>query len=828
MRISVNWLRELLPGLDADAEEIADRLSERAVPVEELVRVGEGLDDLVVARVRETRPHPNADRLTLCRVDPGEGDEVDVVCGAPVIHEGVHYPWVPPGGRLPGGMEIEAREIRGERSAGMLCSEHELGLGPDESGILALPQGVEAGQSLGEALGLPDTCLVLDLTPNRVDLAGHVGVAREVAPEGSEGPVLRPFGEGDWSPTWSEGEDAARAAGVSVAVEAPERCPRYLGAVIRDVEVGESPAWLAGRLRALGARPVNNVVDATNWILHELNQPLHAFDLAAVDGDEIRVRPAEAGEELRTLDGKGRTLDPDATVIADADAPVGLAGVMGGEESEVTGRTTDVFLECAFFDPASTRSTARSVELSTDASYRFERGVDPRAQEEALIRCVELILATAGGEAAGEAVRIGGPPEPRRRVALRPGRVRQVLGRDVPPPALRRLLAPLGFDETDESGAEDGPSDARLVFSVPGWRGDVEREIDLVEEVARRQGYESFPTERRAFRPSTVPSDPTWDRAERVRRWLSGRGLLEARSLSLVPGDRVNADRAVPLLHPLSEDEDHLRDALVPPLLDRVEHNFSRGRRSVRLYEIGSVFRRREAGQDAAASERLPAEEMRAAALVSGRRRPEHWSDGDGEVDLWDLKALAAEVAELWLGGEIVAGGDAPGEYPGVVPLGVDRWLGPERFWLLDDGGHVVGAAGRVRPEAVETPEWGGPVFALELRLRSVRVDETPVHRELSTYPAVRRDLAFTVDEDVPVAEVAAAIREAAPAPILEDLRLFDVYRGEELEEGRRSLGWRFTFRADDRTLEDREVEEAISDIVDALEERYGVRVRAS
>lgn len=828
MRISVNWLRELLPELDADAGEIADRLSERAVPVEELVRVGEGLNDLVVARVRETRPHPNADRLTLCRVDPGSGEDVDVVCGAPVIHEGVHYPWVPPGGRLPGGMEVEEREIRGERSAGMLCSEHELGLGPDESGILALSEGVEAGQPLGEALGLPDTCLVLDLTPNRVDLAGHVGVAREVAPREGEGPVLRSLDGADWSPRWRDGVESADAAGVSVTVESPERCPRYLGAVIRDVEVGESPAWLAGRLRALGARPVNNVVDATNWVLHELNQPLHAFDLGTVEGAEIRVRPAEEGEELRTLDGRERALSPEATVIADARSPVGLAGVMGGEESEVTAGTGEVFLECAYFDPSSTRDTARSVDLSTDASYRFERGIDPRAQEEALVRCVELILATAGGDAAAEAVRIGGEPAPRREVALRTRRVRQVLGRDVPPPKLQRLLEPLGFEEVDGSAGASTPSDARLMFRVPGWRGDVEREIDLVEEVARRQGYESYPTERPAFRPSSVPSDPTWERAERVRRWLSGRGLLEARSLSLVPEDRVDADRAVPLLHPLSEDEDHLRDALVPPLLDRVEHNFSRGRRSVRLYEIGTVFRRRRADADAEASERLPAEEMRAAAVLTGRRRPEHWSGDDVLVDLWDLKALASEIADLWLHGEIVAGGDPPSEHPGVVPPGVERWLGPERFWLLDDGGHVEGAAGRVRPEVLETPDWAGPIFGLELRLGSVRVDETPVHRGLSTYPAVRWDLAFTVEEDVPVADVEATIRDATPANVLDELRLFDVYRGEEIEEGRRSLAWRFTFRADDRTLEEREVEKVISDIVDELEGRYGVRVRTS
>ncbi|MFB6240315.1 MAG: phenylalanine--tRNA ligase subunit beta, partial [Gemmatimonadota bacterium] len=349
MRISVDWLRELLPGLDADAGEIADRLSERAVPVEELVRVGEGLEDLVVARVLETRPHPNADRLTLCRVDAG-GREEDVVCGAPVIHEGTHYPWIPPGGRLPGGTEVEAREIRGERSAGMLCSEHELELGPDESGILALPDDVSPGQPLTEALGLPDTCLVLDLTPNRVDLAGHVGVAREVAPAGSAGPTPRALDGPAWEPTWRDGDAGTEADGVPVVVDDAGRCPRYLGAVIRDVEVDDSPAWLAGRLRALGGRPVNNVVDATNWVLHELNQPLHAFDLGTLEGPEVRVRAARDDEALRTLDGKERELTPEATVIADASRPVGLAGVMGGEESEVTRETTDLFLECALFD----------------------------------------------------------------------------------------------------------------------------------------------------------------------------------------------------------------------------------------------------------------------------------------------------------------------------------------------------------------------------------------------------------------------------------------------------------------------------------------------
>ncbi|MDX1624695.1 MAG: phenylalanine--tRNA ligase beta subunit-related protein, partial [Gemmatimonadota bacterium] len=321
MNVSLRWLESLLPGLDADASEVADRLSATAVVVEEVVSIGEGLEELLVARVQEARPHPNADRLTLCRVEAGGESPVDVVCGAPEVIEGALYPYVPPGATLPDGLEIEVRTIRGEESHGMLCSASELGLGRDASGIMRLDDGLEVGVPLTDALELPDARLVLDLTPNRVDLACHVGVAREIAPGGTAQIVLPRFGE-SWEPEWEVHESRAEAAGVSVEIEAPERCERYLGAVIHDVQVGPSPAWLQSRLRAIGARPVNNVVDATNYVLHEVNQPLHAFDLGRLQGRDVRVREARVGERLRTLDGVERELRPSMTVIADAEEPV--------------------------------------------------------------------------------------------------------------------------------------------------------------------------------------------------------------------------------------------------------------------------------------------------------------------------------------------------------------------------------------------------------------------------------------------------------------------------------------------------------------------------
>lgn len=822
MRISVNWLRELLPGLGEPPAELAHRLSMTAVPVEEVAPVGEGLEGVRVGRVLDARPHPNADRLTLCRVDVGDGRPVDVVCGAPNVVEGTAYPYVPPGERLPGGLEIETRTIRGEESRGMLCSEQELELGPDQAGIMALPADLEPGRPLAESLELPDACLVLDVTPNRVDLACHVGVARELASPGGPGPWPREVDGPAWEPEWREGESSASAAGVSVHVEAPDRCRRYLGAVVRGVEVGPSPAWLASRLRAVGARPVNNVVDATNYVLRELNQPLHAFDLAELGGGEVRVRAARAGERLRTLDGKVRTLDEAATVIADASEPVGLAGVMGGEESEVTAGTADVFLECAAFDPLATRHTARSTGLSTDASYRFERGVDERGLERALVRCVEIILATAGGRAEPEAVRAGRPRPERRRVGLRPSRLRQVLGIDPSPEETKGELRPLGFDPV-----EDGGKASRLVFRVPGWRNDVEREIDLVEEVARRHGYENFPSHRTAFRPTVVPDDPTLRRADRARAWLAGRGFLEARSLSLVSHEEVNPERSVEVVNPLSEDESCLRTDLVPVLLRRVEHNFSRGRRDVRLFEVGTVFARPDGGGgNEGGLDSRPREETRVAAVFTGSRRPDHWSGEREASDVWDAKGLAEEARERSSEGELRAGGDPPPD-PGAVPLATGSWIGAERLWLTDAEGELVGAAGRVRPEAVDAPEWADPVWALEMRLESVPVDRHPEYEEVSPYPPVSRDLAFTVPRETPAAELEATVRGAAPDH-LERLRLFDVYEGEEVGEGRRSLAWRFLFRAPDRTLRDEEVDEFVRRIARAVEDEHDARIRES
>ncbi|MCG8467258.1 MAG: phenylalanine--tRNA ligase subunit beta, partial [Gemmatimonadetes bacterium] len=523
MNLSVDWIDELvgLPEELHDPRALAERLTMIAAAVEKIEPVGAGLDGIVVARVLEVGPHPNADRLSLCKVDRGDAEPLDVVCGAPVIVEGALYPHVAPGHALPSGFEIEARKIRGELSHGMLCSEVELELGRDKGGIMRLADDLRPGASLSDALGLPDTRLTLDLNPNRVDLACHLGVARELVPALSA-IRERDFGT-TWNATWRDGDAETAGAGVRVRIEASDRCSRYMGAVIRGVKIGPSPAWLAGRLLAAGARPINNVVDATNFVMLERNQPLHAFDLATIAGSEVRIRAATDGETLTTLDGEERKLTRGSTVIADPDRAIALAGVMGGAATEVTEATTDLLIECGAFRPMGVRATARDAGLATDASYRFERGIDLHAQEAALARCVELILATAGGEAEPEALRVGPSPASPIDLSLRVGRVGRVLGLSLDARGVGDLLSPIGLaPRVDEEAGV-------VSVTVPGWRSDLTREIDVVEEVARRVGFEEFPAEDRRFRPSSVPEDPRVSKAARVRRELVARGLNEVR-----------------------------------------------------------------------------------------------------------------------------------------------------------------------------------------------------------------------------------------------------------------------------------------------------------
>ncbi|HEU0012740.1 MAG TPA: phenylalanine--tRNA ligase subunit beta [Longimicrobium sp.] len=786
MNISYRWLQSIAPGLEGTPQQIAERLALLGAPVDDLVDLGAGLGDVVIAHVTDVRQHPNADRLRLCTVDDGTGAALQVVCGAPNVEPGRFYPFARIGSSLPGGIEIKKAKLRGEASEGMLCSARELGLGRDHSGLMTLSGEWAPGTNFRQALGLDDWRLEVDVTPNRGELLSHLGVARELAPRGEDGIELPAF-PGDRGadfpvvPAKREGE----VCGIALRIEDKEACPRYMGAVVRGVRVAPSPEWLAARLRAVGLRPINNVVDATNYVLHELGQPLHAFDLHRLRGGRIEVRAARAGETLTTLDGVARTLDPADQVIADGQGPVALAGVMGGQDSEVGDATTDLFLECALFSAKAVRRTARRLGLSTDASYRFERCVDPEGQPEALRRVVELILSVAGGTAEG-AVDLNPKHYERVAVALRPERVEQVLGVPVAAAEIRALLEPIGFEVNTR------PKPMRVL--VPGFRPDVTAEIDVIEELARRRGYDSFPDRIRPFRPTAVPEAPVIEVERRIRGLFVRWGFLESRTVGFAP----ETPGAVPLLNPLSAEEGFLRTSLSQGLLRRVEHNLAHGVRDVRLFEIGAVF---HTGDGAA-----PLEERRVAAAFTGASRPPHWSGPVPDWDAWDLKALLEELAMEYGGGATVQPRD------GKLVVAVD--------------GHDV-ALGRIAAAGeVDAPAWAAPVLVLEARLPAAGPDRRAIpYRPIPVHPGSERDLALLVPTTVSADEVMAAIRETAGG-LLEEVFPFDLYEGKGIPEGVRSVAFRLRFRAADRTLTDAEVDAPVQAVLRALEERHGIRRR--
>jgi phenylalanyl-tRNA synthetase beta chain len=824
MNISYKWLRALAPGLTVTPEQVADRLALYGAPVDELISIGDPIADIVIGRVERVQKHPNADRISLCEVDAGRGELLQVVCGAPNVHVGSYYPFAPVGAELPGGIRIRKSKIRGVESQGMLCSERELGLGREHGGIMELHGDFNPGERFVPALGLDDVRIVVDVTPNRPDLLSHLGVARELAPGGIAGLELPALTGGLAGAAALTGDEAAvpgfnrdgtqaSAGGVRVTLEDSRGCPRYLGAVIRGVRIQPSPAWLAARLRAVGVRPINNVVDATNYILFELGQPLHAFDLDRLGGAEVRIRRAGAGERITTLDGVDRILSEEMTVIADAARPVAVAGVMGGEESEVTDETHNIFVECALFDPGTTRRTRTALGLSTDASYRYERGVDPEGMEQALRRALELIVSVAGGEVVGEGVDLYPAPHPAPVVAIRPEQTTRLLGVPFTATEISDLLAPIGFQAAgaaagDIAQASTGSEGlAELRFRIPGYRWyDVEREADLIEEVARRYGYDRFPSGLSAFRPSSVPEDPLATLEDRLRTLLVGHGLLEARLASFVP----DSDGDVAPLNPLSAAEGRLRRALVPGLLRRVEANFAHGIRSVRLFEIGTVF------SPGASPTEPPREETRLGFVLTGATRPAHWTGRSQPFDLWALKGLFADLArELSRGLSIEPG--ATDQTP----------LAPAcAYQVVEEAGAVIGWGGEVASNAVDAPAWADAIFAGEVTLRpDFALAERPRFQPLPAYPAIERDAALLVPDEVPAAGVEATIRAAGGA-LLEAVLVFDLFRGAGIPAGSRSIAYRLRYRASDRTLTDQEADKATARILDRLKEELGVERR--
>ncbi len=801
MKVSYRWLATFFPAGafdDLPAEELGRRLTAQGLAVDDVRPAFPTFEGVVLGRVIEAGPHPNADRLTLCSVEAGDGAR-QVVCGAPNVEVGAIYGYATVGSRLPGDRQIRRAKIRGVESLGMLCSAPELGLdalgGAEGIWPIAGARESDLGRDLRDVLGLDDAILEIDVTSNRGDALSHLGIARELQwIVGSD--LSLPVVELE-----ERGEPASARA--DVEIEDAEGCPRYFGRIIERIVVGTSPAWLQTRLVAVGQRPVSDVVDVTNHAMLELGQPLHPFDFERIAGGRIVVRRAKEGERFVTLDGRERALEPDITMICDSEKPVAVGGVMGGLDSEVGPGTTTVFLESAHFDPTRISRAVRRLGLPSEASTRFARGVDPELPELALDRAAAMIAALTGGTVApgrvGDDRRAGSG---RSRIELRSTRYEALIGVPVAPAEARAALEALGF------GVEGG--EGTLTVSVPSWRFDVCREADVIEEVARLEGYEIVP----AIPLPTPPVAPAIEARPRFLERLSeaarASGFDEACTPSFVGQDALGKgspiDNLVEIRNPISKADRFLRPFIATTLARAIGHNRKRGAERVKLFEIGHAFAVQ--GGEVVETERI-------GLAASGARFPAHWSRPDPEeYDFWDLKGDVEDVLAI-------VAGLSPRFLTGVRP-----WLHPGRQAEVEGpGGEAMGVCGEVHPAVAR--EWGidERLFVAELDLSGLG---TPADRgrvaEWSREPAVERDLALVVPTGDAAAGILAAVQEAG----LEDLarvRVFDRYAGPQVPAGHYSLGLRLTFEAD-RTLTDEEVDEQVKRLLDRLREERNYEIR--
>ena len=813
MRILLSMLKPFVDLDDVPPEILAERLTLSGLEVSALHTERPDFPGVVVGRVLQVDPHPNADRLSITRVETNAGEPLRIVCGAKNVAPGDVVPVALDGAVLSGGLKIKHSRIRGEVSQGMICSERELGLSPEAAGIMHLSAGAPIGAPLVDVLGPGDTLIDVEVTPNRSDALSHLGVARQIAAS-MDRPLRVPAVTLETS-----GPPAANEA--AVAIEPGAGCGRYCARILTGLRVAPSPPWLVQALEKLGQRSVNNVLDVTNYALFETAHPLHAFALRRPAGGRVEARRARPGETLTTLDDAARRLDREDLVIADAEGPVALAGVMGGRDSEVTETTADVLLEAAWFDSTTVRRTARRHRCASESSYRFERGVDPEnGLVLALDRAAQLLRELAGGE-----IRPGllndypGRREPKR-IAFRLERAERLLGLPLVPSQTAAALSRLGF--LVEPDAEHG----RFQVHVPAFRPDVDLEEDLVEEVAQMLGYDRIPVRPPLATMESPAENPGRVFRRRCREHAAALGLSEVLTYSFMnprildlfrlPGDHPWR-RAVALRNPLREEHALMRTALLPGLLDAAVYNLRRGRDRLALFEEGAVFLPRD-------DDPLPAEPRRFGAVMAGAREPRHWSLGArrAAMDVYDVKgvieALLIHVLRLapfgrgaWKWEDEAA--------PFLHPRRGLRLIGPDRSTL--------GWAGMVHPEIQERLKVNTPLFAAELDLTAcaaVQTGRTQV-RGYSKYPASVRDIAVAVPETVRAGDLLAQIRETGGPELVEALP-FDLYRGEGLPEGTKSMAFSLTFQAPDRTLEEETLKKRVEGIVARLETAFGASRR--
>jgi phenylalanyl-tRNA synthetase beta chain len=792
MQFNVEWLKKWV-AIELEPEALADKLTAAGLEVDDIRGVAGEFSDVVVAEIADCQPHPNADKLSLCSVNDGTEERLQIVCGAPNARPGIRVPLAKVGAKIGPDFRIKRAKLRGVESCGMLCSAKELGLSDDHSGLMELPADAPLGTSLQDYLSLDDTVIEVDLTPNRADCLSIKGLARDVSASC----------EAEYTPEQIEPVPASNDSRFPIRLESPEDCPRYAGRVIRGIDPNaKTPLWMVETLRRCGLRSISPTVDVTNYVLLELGQPMHAFDLDKLNS-EIVVRRGRAGEKLVLLDESEVDLDEEVLAICDSAGPVAIAGIMGGLDSGVTSETKDILFESAYFNPATIMGKARAYGMHTDASHRFERGVDPSGQELAVERATQLLVEIAGGEPGPLLLAEEETCIPRNQpVRLRPERLNLVIGCDIPRKATESILERLGMETTWD---ED-----HWIVTAPSSRFDIGIEEDLIEEVARIYGYDKIPEAPVSGELAPGMSQGHQVSLARVREALCSAGYQEAINYSFVDRSQLEAIYhhflVLPLANPLSSDMDVMRTSLLPGLLTSLARNIHRQQSRVRLFETGVAFLQKEGGLD---------EIPRLAGVACGDALPEQWGEPSRTLDFFDLKG---DIERLFA----MKGEAGKPVFDAAADL---SWMHPGVSARINLDEKTVGWCGAVHPSVLKAFDIKKSVFAFEIDLNYLLDREIPFTKLISRFPSVRRDLAVLLSNDVSYAEVKKCIT-AVGGPYLEKTTVFDVYQGSNLKEGYKSLAIGLIFNNVSSTLKDEDVDPVIETIVSELEQHLGAQLR--
>jgi len=798
MKISEQWLREWV-NPDIDIQQLAEQLTMAGLEVEELTSASPGFSGVVTARVDAVEKHPDADKLKICHVNTGSEQSLVIVCGADNVRVGLSVALAPVGAVLAGDITIKPSDLKGITSEGMLCSARELGLAEESEGLMELPNDLGLGEDLQEILSLDDQIIELSLTPNRGDCLSISGVARELSVINDceiKANVTEAMGQKN-----QQASEQVNNQVRDVVVDEPAACPRYVGQVIEDVDVsGLSPLWLTEKLRRCGLRSINPVVDVTNFVMLELGQPTHAFDNDKLQG-AICIRYAKPGEKLELLGGQECTLSTETLTIADDKGVLAMAGIMGGQQSAVIGNTTNIFLESAFFSPRTILGKARQYGLHTDSSHRFERGVDFEIQRKSIERARQLIVDICGGKPGPIVEKVSEDDLPRsKRVKLRRAQVEHLLGITLADKDIVRILSSLGFRlESNETG---------WLVTAPSFRFDIEIEADLIEEIARIYGYNNIKTQLPLAHLQLHKDNEMHSHTKKMRQLLVNRGFQEVITYSFVDAemqDILNPGvTALPLTNPIASELSVMRTSLLPGLVGALRFNQKRQQQRIRLFETGLIFQYDNNLTQIAAF----------AGVITGNINKNHWDIKDRSCDLFDLKKDIEALFEL--NGDEIGVDFSQIEHPALHP-------GQSAKIIYEN--QQVGLIGALHPSIQKVLGLSKEVFVFELELRSISRQITAKYKKISKYPSIRRDLSITVAEEVSIAEIMYLISKTA-SDVLYNLELFDVYRGEAIDLGKKSLALGLTFQRTSSTLTDDEVESAVGRILENLRKEFGALLR--